>query len=267
MPTMFPPESDDAGDSVTGWKQIRLIRTFLILLVPCLVLSFISGALYLALTRSTPETFNDIHFWFYFFDVGREINVPTWYTSVMWVVAGLVAGYFARKAVRFRLSWGLFAFVCVLFSLDEMLELHERLDVIGVELSKYLPFDLHFVWVIPGVIIAAVFVLLLLRMVLSLPAGVRNGLILAGIVFVSGAVGAESLSGLVLASYEEAPPIFFAVTLLEETLEMSGVSLCLSSLLHLLEHRATDGGTAYRMAARKRRTTSEPHSFADVTGA
>lgn len=254
------------GDSTIGWKQIRLFKTWLILLVPCLVLSFISGALYLGLLRSTPETFNDIHFWFYFFDVGREINVPTWYTSVMWAVAGLIGGYFARKAVRFRASWWLFAFVCVLLSLDEMLELHERLDMIGAELSKYVPFDLRFTWVIPGAIIATVIVLLLLRTVISLPKGVRNGLILAGVIFVSGAIGAETLSGLVLAaSTGEPPPLFFALTLLEETLEMGGIALCIASLLHLIEYRPVDGGTAHRMATRGPRAT--PSAVPGTTGA
>lgn len=234
-----------------GWEQIRLIKTFLILLIPCAVLSFISGALYLALGRTSPETFDDVHFWFYFFDVGREINIPTWYSSIMWVVAGLLGGYFARKATRFRLSWALFAFICVLFSLDEMLEMHERLDVIGAELSKHIPLDLQFVWVLPGLVIAALFVALLLRMVLSLPAGVRNGLLLAGVTFVGGGIGVETLSGLALADsgFESA---FFVLTLLEETLEMSAIALCIASLMHFIEYRPSEGGTTYRLTSRSK---------------
>lgn len=81
----------------------------------------------------------------------------------------------------------------MLFSIDEMLGLYERLDVLGSELSKYLPTELEFVWVIPGAVVSAVFVLLLLRMVLSLPAGVHNGLLVAGLAFVSGSIGAATL--------------------------------------------------------------------------
>lgn len=229
------------------WRRVPLGRTFLILLAPCVALSLISGALFLALENSTPETFDRIHFFFYFFDVGRELNVPTWYTSVMWVAAALLAGYFARKATRFRISWWLFAAVCVLFSVDEMLELHERLDVIGAELAQYLPFDLGFVWVIPGVLITAAIVLALLRLVLSLPKGVRNGLFIAGAVFVGGGVGVETLAGLTLASSGYVPA-FFGLTLLEETLEMAGIALCIASLLHFIEHQPSNGGSTYRLA-------------------
>lgn len=245
---------DTAGPAETAtdnqWVRIRLIKSALILAIPVVFLSFLSGVLWLAIHRSTPENFDRIHFWFYFFDVGREINVPTWFSAGLWILTGVVAGYFARKASRFRRSWWLFASVCIFFSLDETLELHERLDLIGGRIALLLPFDLGFTWVIPGIAIAAVLVLLLLRLVLSLPPAVRNGIILAGATFVTGAVVVETISGLWL----DANGLtwhFFLMVLVEETLEMAGVALCLASLLHLLEYRRVDGGTAYRMGERQ----------------
>lgn len=232
-----------------AWVRIRLIKTALILAIPVAFLSFLSGVLWLAIHRSTPENFDRIHFWFYFFDVGREINVPTWFSAGLWILAGVVAGYFARKASRFRKSWWLFASVCIFFSLDETLELHERLDLIGGRIALLLPFEVGFTWVIPGIAIAAVLVLLLLRLVLSLPPSVRNGIICAGAMFVTGAVVVETLGGYWLNAHGMTWH-FFLMVLVEETLEMAGVALCLASLLHLLEYRRLDGGTAYRMAER-----------------
>lgn len=232
-----------------AWVRIRLIKSALILAIPVAFLSLLSGVLWLAIHRSTPENFERIHFWFYFFDVGREINVPTWFSAGLWILTGVVAGYFARKASRFRKSWWLFASVCIFFSLDETLELHERLDLIGGRIALLLPFEVGFTWVIPGIAIATVLVLLLLRLVLSLPPSVRNGIICAGAVFVSGAVVVETLGGNWLNAHGMTWH-FFLMVLVEETLEMAGVALCLASLLHLLEYRRVDGGTAYRMAER-----------------
>lgn len=250
------PAPSDAltPDEYPDWRQIRLRAAFLVLLTPCLVLSAFSGALFLALEGSTPATFDRIHFFFYFFDVGREINVPTWYSSMMWIAVAVLAGYFARKSGRYSFSWWLFAAVGVLFSVDEMLELHERLDVVGAELAAFLPFQLGFVWVIPGVLISLGIVAVLLRLILSLPRGVRLGLILAGATFVSGAIGVETLSGLVLAE-SGLVPAFFGLTLLEETFEMTGICLCIASLLHLIEYKAADGGTTYRLAGSARPAT------------
>lgn len=243
--------------STDGWTRIRLIKSTLILGIPVAILSFLSGVLWLAIHFSTPENFERIHFWFYFFDVGREINVPTWFSAGLWILTGVVAGYFARRATRFRKSWWLFASVCVFFSLDETLELHERLDLIGGRIAMLLPFDVGFTWIIPGIAIAAVLVLLLLRLVLSLPPGVRNGIILAGATFVTGAVVVETIGG----NWIDTNGMtwhFFALVLVEETLEMAGVAICLASLLHLLEYKRLDGGTAYRLAERLPENTGRP---------
>ena len=237
------------GTTVDDWVRIRFIKSTLILAIPVTLLGVLSGALWLAIHFSTPENFERIHFWFYFFDVGREINVPTWFSAGLWILTGVVAGYIARKAGRFKKSWWLFASVCIFFSLDETLELHERLDLIGGRIALLLPFEVGFTWIIPGILIAAVLVLLLLRLVLSLPPAVRNGIIGAGATFVSGAVVVETISGnWILANGMTWH--FFAMVLVEETLEMAGVALCLASLLHLVEYKRVGGGTAYRVADR-----------------
>jgi hypothetical protein len=239
-----------SSDAPLQWRRMRLLKTFAILLIPVAVLSLASYLLWRAIAQSTPENFDDIHFWFYFFDVGREINVPTWFSAGLWSVIGLITGYCARTAARFRISWGFFSFIAFFLSLDETLELHERLDVIGAEMATYLPFDLGFTWVLPGVLIAAVLCAFLVRLMLSLPGTVKLGLLASGVVFVSGAVGVETLSGLVLAEQGFAPS-FFVLTLIEETLEMAGLALAVASLLHVLEYRRVDGGTAYRPASER----------------
>ncbi len=242
----------EVPDSTTShqWRRVRFWRTAALLGIPVAILSLASGLLFLALENSTPETFDGIHFWFYFFDVGREINVPTWFSSGLWMVAGILAALHSRWAVDHRRSWVLFAVVCIFLSVDEMLELHERLDVIGYQLAEFLPFNLGHVWVIPGAIITLVIVLALARLVFSLPSGVRNGLLLSGVVFVAGGMGFETLSGNSVAE-NGITPAFFVLTLIEETLEMAGLALCVAALAHLVEYRKNDDDSVtYRPARR-----------------
>lgn len=244
-----PGPTDEAGDADPHeWQRIAWWRSVLWLMVPVLVLSFTSGLLYLVFFLSEPGEAQTTLYWFYFFDVGREINVPTWFSAGLWIVAAVLAGYFARHAPRNRRSWVLFAVVCAMASLDETLELHERLDVLGNAIAEHLPVHLGFTWVIPGAVIALAVVALLIRLVLNLPRGPRLGLLLAGAVFMIGAVGVESLSGLYIGR-ETLPWQFFLLTLIEETLEMTGEALAVASLLHLVAHRSAGGGATEYLVA------------------
>ena len=248
--------SEDSGEvpaapaEARPWRRISLWRSFAYLMIPVAVLSLVSGSLALATQWAPPEHVETFRFWFYFFDVGREINVPTWFSAGLWLIAGLLAGYFARRASRHRRSWALFCLVCIVFSLDETLELHERLDVIGNELGRYLPVQLGFTWVLPGVLIAGLIGLSLLRMVLALPATSRAALRAAGAIFVGGGVGVETMSGLFLQG-DALPWQFFLLTLVEETLEMTGAALGVAALAHILAYRhSADRSTAFLVADR-----------------
>ena len=233
-----------------AWRRISLWRSFTYLMIPVVLLVLISGSLALATQWAPPESVETVRFWFYFFDVGREINLPTWFSAGLWITAGILAGYFARRASRHRGSWALFCAVCMVFSIDETLELHERLDVIGSELGRYLPLQLGFTWVIPGVLIAGLIGLSLLRMVLGLPRTSRAGLLAAGIIFVAGGVGVETLSGLFIQG-DTLPWQFFLLTLVEESLEMTGIALGVAALAHLIAYRhSADRSTAFRVANR-----------------
>ncbi len=234
----------------TVWRRISLWRSFTYLMIPVVLLVLISGSLALATQWAPPESVETVRFWFYFFDVGREINLPTWFSAGLWITAGILAGYFARRASRHRGSWALFCAVCMVFSIDETLELHERLDVIGSELGRYLPLQLGFTWVIPGILIAGLIGLSLLRMVLGLPRSSRAGLLAAGIIFVAGGVGVETLSGLFIQG-DTLPWQFFLLTLVEESLEMTGIALGVAALAHLVAYRpSSDRSTAFRVANR-----------------
>lgn len=234
----------------TAWRRISLGRSFTYLMIPVVLLVLISGSLALATQWAPPESVETVRFWFYFFDVGREINLPTWFSAGLWITAGILAGYFARRASRHRGSWALFCAVCMVFSIDETLELHERLDVLGSELGRYLPVQLGFTWVIPGVLIAGLIGLSLLRMVLALPRSSRAGLLAAGTIFVAGGVGIETLSGLFVQG-DTLPWQFFLLTLVEESLEMTGIALGVAALAHLVAYRhSADRSTAFLVADR-----------------
>ena len=101
-----------------------------------------------------------------------------------------------------------------------------------------------------GVLIASLIVLSLLRMVLALPGPPRAGLLAAGIIFGGGGVGVGTLSGLLIQG-DALPWQFFLLTLIGETLEMTGIALGVAALAHLVADRhPADLSTAFRVADR-----------------
>ncbi|MBA3821231.1 MAG: hypothetical protein H0X17_20270 [Deltaproteobacteria bacterium] len=158
-----------------------------------------------------------------------EANVPTWFASSLLLVCALAAAVIAREAPAWRRHWAGVVAVFGYASLDEATQLHEHLggnfDTGGV---------LYFDWVIPAVAILGVLALGFLPFVRALTPATRRRLIVAGVIYVGGAVAMELPLGWWT---ERAGPESFGYALIdwvEETLELVGASL---ALLAFVKHR------------------------------
>jgi hypothetical protein len=172
------------------------------------------------------------------FDMDREDNFPTWYASMSLALAALlmalIAEWARRVAGRWARHWQGLALLFVGLSMDELLELHERLidpmkgllhlDGLGI---------FRFAWVIPGLAGVAVLGLAYLRFLGALPPRIRRRIVLAGALYVVGAVGFEMLGG----AFESSAGRGLAYALIvavEETLEMLGVAVLIGALLEYI---------------------------------
>lgn len=169
-------------------------------------------------------------------DVGSERNVPTAWSALLLLSCAVAA---ALLAVRGRGSavpgsgWVLVAVTCAFLALDETFELHERLGGLGTAVADD---RLHFTWVVPGAALACVVGLVLLRRLRAQPAQVRRQLVVAGAVYLTGALVLETVSGQVLRLHGGGGKAYTLVSSVEEGLEMAGASLLLAALLLQLRH-------------------------------
>ena len=210
------------------------------LFVVALLLPFIAGIAYLAYRFRSGDS-GLLSFFALQFDMMAEHNIPTWYASFLWIVLAAL-GMLGAVLTNRRISWIVLAGVAITAALDEYAQMHEWLDNIGNVLQEWLGTELWFTWVIPGVLIAVAVVAALLPLVWRLPVRQRGLLLLAGAVFLLGAVVVESISGLVLASFnDEITWHYYLITLVEETLELVGVCLAIAALAGLYEWRRNGG--------------------------
>jgi hypothetical protein len=233
---------DAAAPEEAGFRPLSLPRIAARLIIVAVVIILVALLSLLGHQRTTGVTSQNLHTVFWYFDVGREYNMATWYNSGLWLLLGALAAMIALARPAFRGSWWLLAAVALFASVDEYLEVHERLDVPGGRLAALLPVDIGFTWVLLGAPIALAIGLLLLRLVLSLPRRARIGILLGGALFLVGAIGVESLNGRHLAAMDWiVDNRYIYGTMVEELLEMSGIAIALSSLISLFQHDAGSG--------------------------
>lgn len=159
-------------------------------------------------------------------DLDSESGVATWYAVVLLFTAALqlaVIAVLTRARGERARAWAWLVVVFVALSVDEHLALHERsaeplrawLNVSGV---------LHYAWVIPGVLFVAVVGAAFVPFLRGLPATIRNPMLLAAALYVTGALGMEMVGGWI---GTRSGPTFvgWAVVVVEETLELLGASV------------------------------------------
>uniref|UniRef100_UPI003D117D5F hypothetical protein n=1 Tax=Roseibium sp. TaxID=1936156 RepID=UPI003D117D5F len=168
-----------------------------------------------------------------------EHNVGAWFSSALMTLSAL-ALYLAGRAQRdipggrTPLPWYALAVIFVGLSIDESASFHE---ILGDPLRNTLGTGgfLYFAWVIPGAIFTLAVGILFIPFLLSLPRGVAVRFIVAGAIFVGGALGMELLEGKLADEGKMGSVLFMVFVIIEEAMEMFGIALFLSTVVaHLV---------------------------------
>ncbi|WP_099865286.1 hypothetical protein [Pararhizobium haloflavum] len=165
------------------------------------------------------------------FDAASEANIWTWYSVTVLTGAGythLIAAYTRWHRRRRDVGiWLTMSVIIFAMSLDDFAGIHERLEPVGEQLGGG-EGALHFAWVVPGLLIAAVITLAFFFAWRRLPALPRTYLALGIGLFFAGAIGLELIGGYVLdtSGYGVSYVLLYH---LEEGLEALGSTLLLAA--------------------------------------
>lgn len=155
-----------------------------------------------------------------------EANLPTWFSSSLLLACAVAAGCIAARREPWHRHWWAMCVLAAWMSLDEAAELHEHLGghfgTGGV---------LYFDWVIPAAAIVVALVLGFLPFVRALPAVTRTRLVIAGAIYVTGALVMELPLGWWTEQRGSDGFGYALIDWVEETLELIGVTLALVALV------------------------------------
>ncbi|PCJ94921.1 MAG: hypothetical protein COA50_11100 [Flavobacteriaceae bacterium] len=170
------------------------------------------------------------------FDFNLETNLPTYFSSLVLLINGfllMIIGSAHKKTNKKFYYWYGLAVVFCFLSLDEMVQIHEQLNAPMGAILKTKGI-LYFSWFIPYIIIMIIMGIAYFKFMMRLPKDVLKLFILAGVLFVSGAVGMEALSGMHAEIHGFDNITYYIMYTIEELLEMSGAIVFLYALLHYI---------------------------------
>lgn len=186
--------------------------------------------------------------------VGAERSIATWFSAAQFGIAAVAAAMLARRRIGQPFghagAWWTMAAVLLLVSIDEVATIHER---VGGRLEAWFAFDgiFRFAWVVPGVAVALLLACLFVPFLCHLPRMIACRIIVAGIVFLSGALGMEMLGGAFISEHGDAAmhesARYALIVILEELLEMLGVLILIDTLMSCLETDPTSTSRASRV--------------------
>jgi hypothetical protein len=174
------------------------------------------------------------------FHLDNEISVGTWFNSMLLLGVSVSAFWVGRSTEleADRRPWAVIAVLFFLLSADEVGTIHEQMSR-TVRLRFDLPSYLQYAWVLP----AAAFVLLLTlyfaRFVFRQKMHVRNGIVAAAAIYLSGALGFEML-GAHFATMEGKETLSYILACgFEELLEMCGCIRMIEATIQALPSGAS----------------------------
>lgn len=183
------------------------------------------------------------------FDLGLEVNVPAYFSVTLLFSAALLVGLITLITKNQKgphvIEWAILTFGFLFMGFDEMASAHERLieptrGLLGIEN----PGLLYFAWVVPAIILVAAIGAGFVKFLIDLPSRTRMAFMIAGSMFLGGAIGLELLEG----ACTVGGLAYNTLVVFEECLEMTGVIVFIWALLDHITTNFQANGVRFDIA-------------------
>lgn len=222
-PRRSGPDVNAVGEAV----RIRtgLITKFLAAIAVVLVIASISVSVAGHLTGNESKVIEKVA---KVVSIDLERNVPAFFSMLILLFAsvllGVIASFKHQQNAEYKWHWAVLAVGFFYMAFDEIGEIHEKLiepmrGVLGGEnLGVF-----YFAWVVPAIAVVGVLGFIFLRFWWNLPKRFRLLILIAGALYLGGAVGVELLNGKYAETYGKENLAYQMLSVIEESLEMAGV--------------------------------------------
>ena len=188
-----------------------------------------------------------------YFNFDREANLPSLYSALALGFSGYLLNTIAAVKRRIRgkylRHWQALSYIFFFLAIDEACSIHELLIPVMKQVVRAEGL-LYFPWVIPAFILVIIFLFAFHKFIFSLPNQTKTLFILAGGIYVFGALGMEVVGGYIADNYGYST-IYGIVSSIEELLEMFGVVIFINALLNYLQFQTPKLGFRFLFNSQK----------------
>ncbi|MCE9647737.1 MAG: hypothetical protein K8S20_17215 [Chloroflexi bacterium] len=183
------------------------------------------------------------------FYTDTEASVPTFFNTLLLFLPGLlfavIGAWKSSINDKFKYQWMGLSLIFLYLSMDEAAVLHEKLIPPMRSLFNFEGYGglFYFAWIIPGIAVILLFAIAYLRFFLHLENRYKLLFFFSLAIYVSGIIGGEMLSGHFAETIGLKNFTYAAYTSAEESLEWTGCSLTLYSLLLYIQQYLPEGFT------------------------
>jgi hypothetical protein len=215
--------------SISPWRVTRLLA----MVVAALTLLSVLGRLAVLGLPDFPLR----DFTARLFDLDQEMNIPTVYSALAILACSALLAVIARSqrrvgGARDDRHWWALSLIFLGLAFDELLSFHEELTG-RVDFGAFSRVTL-FSWVVLGAAFVLAVAAAFSRFLTRLPAATRRLFLLAGAVFVAGAIVMEAVSGYYGGPGRQDSLAYVIVAHVEEVLEMAGIVVFIYASLSYL---------------------------------
>jgi len=173
------------------------------------------------------------------FHIGEEGNITTWYSALSLLFSAALLSIIAHAkkagAEPYVRHWNILAVIFVYLSLDEAASIHE-ITIEPMQAMCNASGIFYFAWVIIAIPLVLLFLVMYLKFLKHLPRDTARLFIIAGVIFVSGALGLELVEGYFWSQESTRWGVIVPLlTSAEEFLEMLGIVVFIYALLSYLK--------------------------------
>ncbi|MCG8493457.1 MAG: hypothetical protein MI743_17680 [Sneathiellales bacterium] len=172
-----------------------------------------------------------------FFHMGEEQNLPTFFSTMNLLLSStllfLIASLSSKNKRKETIYWFVLGVIFVFLAIDEFTFIHETISAITRRSLKTEGY-LFFAWVIPYAFVLLVIAVFYFRFLLLIPKKTCRQFIVAGGVYICGAMGLEVISSGHAYSEGVETLTYNVLNACEETLEMIGIILFIQALFEYL---------------------------------
>lgn len=172
------------------------------------------------------------------FSVDNENNIPTYFSSLLFLIASLVTFAIAKlkrgQANSYHIHWMILATGFLYMSIDESAILHEKLITLTNRLFSIRSDFLEYSWVIPGILIVLLLAIYYFPFIRHLPRRTMWLMVMSGFIFVIGAIGFEMLGSYAYNHFTLNSREYTVIVTIEEFFEMTGLILFIYTALDYL---------------------------------